>query len=130
MASKKGSKFWIYMLEKMIEYSSNPSPLWFSKHIYVMYTTGPACLTKCFRNYSEKENVSFLPQSLLFPTKCNVCSEKPCTTDEAYIIVLQGSSWCGEDSDFFKKTYCNPKTFLTVILAVIIIVIYIIYQYS
>ena len=127
MASKKGSKFWIYLLEKMVEYANNPSPLWLTKHIYVMYTTGPACVTKCFRNYSEINSVSFLPQNLLFPSKCNVCSEKPCTTDEAYIVVLEGSSWCDSDSDFLKRTYCNPKLFLTVVSIGILIIIYFIY---
>lgn len=140
MASKKGAKFWLYVIQVMTERARNPSPLWVSKHIIIMNTTGPAMLQSA---YDEFINVSsplnsnnfkgikgvlstpyfkFLSQKHLFPEECNVCVPKPCTTPESYITILQGSSWCGNDTEILTTLYCHYQEIITLLVLGLILI--------
>lgn len=110
MASRARSKFWKHVLRTMREISINPNPLWVTKHVIVMNTTGPSMLQKAYESYIESGNsasIHLLPQSYIFPEECNVCAPKPCTTTGSYITILPGSSWCSTDTEIFTFLYCN-----------------------
>lgn len=127
MASKKGSKFWIMVLENMIKLQKEPSILWLTKHLTVMNTTGPSMLENMYQLYDKKDTIKFLPTEFLFPRTCNVCSEKPCTDEGCYTVILNGSSWCSLDSTIFSFIYCNYHYLLPIILISIIIYIVCVY---
>lgn len=126
MASKKGSNFWLHVIQMMIERSRNEDTLWVTKHIQIMNTTGPAMLQAAYNSYMESSNprssFSFLPRAYLFPDECNVCAPKPCTTPESYVTILQGSSWCGGDTEIMTTFYCHyQELFALLILSLILI---------
>lgn len=127
MASKPKSKFWLHVIELMKENITNPSSLWVGKHMFVMNTTGPILLQSAYDSYPEKTMFKFLPQSALFPEECNVCCPKPCTTKESYVVVLEGSSWCGEDTALFTLVYCNHGKIIT--LLAFLFVVFVMYKY-
>jgi mannosyltransferase OCH1-like enzyme len=124
IASKPKSEYWIHVLKNMIEVNKKPSIFWFTKHIYVMFTTGPSLLENCYKSFNDKEKIKYLPSEFLFPAECNVCSEKPCTTNGAYTIILEGSSWCSNDTNVFSFFYCNYHFLLPIILSAIIVYIF------
>lgn len=124
IGSKKESPFWIYVLKNMVDLQKNQSSLWVTKHITVMYTTGPSMLEKLYQSYDDKYKIRYLPSEFLFPSECNVCADKPCSTDGSYTILLQGSSWCGSDTNLIQFIYCNYHYLLPIILASIIIYIF------
>lgn len=109
MASKRKSKFWIHVLETMRVIAIDPNPLWATKHVIVMNTTGPSMLQKAYESYTagKEESIHILPQSYIFPEACNVCTPKPCTTTGSYVMILPGSSWCSTDTEIFTFLYCN-----------------------
>jgi len=121
MASKKGARFWIHVLEQMIQNIQEPSSLWMSKHLFVMNTTGPSLLQNAYDTCQNKKDITFLPQSLLFPEECNVCSEKPCSTRESYVTILKGSSWCDSDSEIITLVYCRYKEIIALLCLVCIV---------
>jgi mannosyltransferase OCH1-like enzyme len=127
MASKPKSSFWLHVIDLMKENITNPSSLWVGKHMFVMNTTGPVLLQSAYDSYPIKNKFKFLPQSSLFPEECNVCCPKPCTTKESYVVVLQGSSWCGEDTALLTLIYCNYGKILTIVAFLFIVLV--IYKY-
>jgi inositol phosphorylceramide mannosyltransferase catalytic subunit len=125
MASKRGSEFWKYVLKTMKTIANNPNPLWVTKHMIVMNTTGPSMLQQAYENYIREQAsplIYILPQTYIFPEECNVCAPKPCTTVGSYITILPGSSWCGTDTEIFTFLYCNYGKLLALLgLAILFI---------
>lgn len=136
MASKRGSKFWKHVLKTMRELSINPNPLWVSKHMIVMNTTGPSMLQQAYESYMQMESensrsIHLLPQSYIFPEECNVCAPKPCTTIGSYITILPGSSWCSTDTEILTFLYCNYGKVLALLgLAILFVYLQMSYKYE
>ncbi len=112
----------------MMEKIQNPSTLWATRHIYVMHTTGPSALQMAYDTYDKKEYIKFLPTEFLFPSECGLCSEKPCSTEGSYTIIVEGSSWCGLDSSIISFFYCNYHYLLPIILVGILSYIFCMYS--
>jgi mannosyltransferase OCH1-like enzyme len=126
MASKKGCNFWLYVIRVMMERAKNPNSLWLTKHVEIMNTTGPAMLQSAFDSYMESNNPRssfvFLPRAYLFPEECNVCAPKPCTTLESYVTILQGSSWCGSDTEIMTAFYCHSQEVIALLVLSFILI--------
>jgi len=121
MASKPGSKFWTNVFAIMKRDIQNPSYLWVGKHLKVMNTTGPMMLTRAYEEYKYKEDISFLPSEFILPTKCNVCSKKPCSTKLGYVKILEGSSWINFDTKVYICFFCNVELIIGIIITIIFI---------
>lgn len=126
MASKPGCNFWLHVIQMMIERARNPSTLWVTRHVEIMNTTGPAMLQSAYDDYISTGNskviFTFLPRAYLFPDECNVCAPKPCTTPDSYVTILQGSSWCGGDTEIMTTFYCHYQEVMAIIVLGIILV--------
>ena len=129
MASKPKSNFWLKVLHEMVNRYNNPSILWIGKHWKVMYTTGPMMLNYMFNKYKEYFSYHILPQDLLLPSCCNICSDKPCSVKNGYTKLLPGCSWVGYDSLIYNWLYCNIYVIL-IILIILFIAYYIYKKYS
>jgi inositol phosphorylceramide mannosyltransferase catalytic subunit len=121
MASKKGCKFWLEVIEEM----KKPAA-WYllSKHFYVLGTTGPNMLSRVAQR--TKYVYGKLPGSRLMPA--SVCNLNIVSCD-AYLKPLQGSSWCGADSSVFNFFLCNWRTLVsfTVCILLLILLAYVVY---
>ena len=123
MASKPKTKFWEDVFKEMKEVAKSPSIFWVGKHWTVMNTTGPIMINKVYRNYKNKDKVKIICSEYIVPTKCNICSRKPCKTRSSYTKLLQGSSWCNFDTKIYNCFLCNFGTIKAVIIAIIRIIL-------
>jgi len=123
MASKPKTKFWEDVFKEMKEVAKSPSIFWVGKHWTVMNTTGPIMINKVYRNYKNKDKVKIICSEYIVPTKCNICSRKPCKTRSSYTKLLQGSSWCNFDTKIYNCFLCNFGTIKAVIIAIILIIL-------
>jgi len=121
MASKPKSKFWKHVFRELMNSYYDPSWYWIGKHFKVMNTTGPIMLNRAYESYKNKNIISFLPSELLYPSKCNVCSRKPCKTVSSYTKILDGCSWVNIDTRFFNFFVCYKGYIISLLLSIILL---------
>lgn len=117
MISKPKNNFWLHAMDK----ASQGHPWFaFSKHLQVMYTTGPKMLNGLVN--SLKYKVYSLPEEI-YP--CSVCDTiETCRQKTKGIAMLEGQSWNGIDSFIFNLCKCNSKyVWWTLILFIVLILI-------
>lgn len=119
MASKPKANFWLDVFKKMKQ--NNKSIFWVGKHLKVMNSTGPIMLNKVYKEYNNKKEVSFLPAEYILPTKCDICSKKPCKTKYGYTKLLEGSSWINFDTKIYNCLLCNTGFITSLIISFILI---------
>jgi len=128
IAGKKKSVFIKKCLREMVIRRKYPSVIYtFTKHSYIMHTTGPWLITDMHAKYKEKISNTILTK--VISKSCDVCSEKPCSNYNGLTKILQGSSWLSLDSKILIFLYCNSKKIL-ITIAVLIISLYIAYIYG
>lgn len=116
MASKPKNKFWIIVLEHMMD--NLPWYRRMGKHLTVMNSTGPMMLTNCIKKYNEPYTI--IPSKLVTP--CNVC-DLNCGLDEAYVKPLNGSSWVGNDTKIYQYCMCNAQYWWVPLIIIIGIIL-------
>jgi mannosyltransferase OCH1-like enzyme len=124
MASKPRNKFWLEMLEEV----KQPSKWWYiGKHFEIMLRSGPLALSRVANR--SKFVISIIPKSLVMP--CSVCNIN-CSTCEAYLKPLEGSSWTSWDTSFLNFWLCNWKKVVSflVLLLLLILIAYILRKYG
>lgn len=121
MVSKPGSKFWESVFREMKKVANSPSLLWVGKHLTVMNTTGPMMINKVYDNYKNKNEIKIICSEYISPSKCNVCTKRPCKTKSSYTKILQGSSWCGFDTKFYLCFFCNFGMIKAILITIILI---------
>lgn len=116
MASKPRAKFWLDVIEEM----KKPPKWWYiGKHIEVMAVSGPVMLSRVANR--TKHVLSIVPKSLVMP--CSICNLQ-CSTCEAYLKPLEGSSWISYDTVFYNFWLCHWKkvvSFLVILLLLLLI---------
>lgn len=125
MASKSKQNFWLRVIEEVKKRVENPSIFWIGKHWTVMQTTGPMMVNTLYNEYKDICNIGLFEKELLLPSCCSTCSEKPCTSNESYTQLVEGSSWVEYDTKIYNFFLCNYR-FVLVVLALI----FIIYKFS
>jgi mannosyltransferase OCH1-like enzyme len=114
MVSRPGCPFWLHCLS---EITAQKSPLLtFTKHLEVMFTTGPAMLTRVAETFP---NYVCVLEEIIVP--CNLCqlSEKEgCSSEEPGIVKpIEGSSWASIDTKIINGVFCNRKVILVILIA-------------
>lgn len=123
MASEKGNKFWLEVIERMKVLAANP-PAWAKgKHFHVMETTGPGMLSKMIQETTYQYTV--LPVRLISPR--NIC-DKP-GTRVGLMEPLEGCSWGGWDTITGNWIFCNCNRwyFYLIVVLIILFIIFIIW---
>ena len=119
MISKPKNIFWKKVWhELIINYSFNSM----SKHMTVMYTTGPLLIDSSYENLSSKNKYVYIINSK-YINNCDIAEIKPCYNKEAYLKRYDGNSWHGIDSTIFNFFYKHYKTIIIIILLIIIIIL-------
>ena len=93
-----------------------------SKHMTVMYTTGPLLIDSSYENLSSKNKYVYIINSK-YINNCDIAEIKPCYNKEAYLKRYDGNSWHGIDSTIFNFFYKHYKTIIIIILLIIIIIL-------
>ena len=115
MMSTPKHPFWIKCIESMIE--NKDSKFYYTKHLYVMNSTGPLMINYVYKQYPD--NVYFLPNKNFMP--CSICSPKPCTNKDSFLVYTEGQSWNEWDSHILNFIYCKWKIILLILLCLIYI---------
>ena len=118
MISKKHNKFWKkvwYELMKNHSYSST------SKHLEIMYSTGPLMLDNVYEEFALKKKYIYIIDSK-YVNNCDISSIKPCYNKEAYLKRYEGNSWHATDSTILNFIYTYKYIIIILILILIILI--------
>lgn len=121
MASQPRSKFWLEVIEEM----KKPLDFWSGllKHFVIMCQSGPLMLSRVARRTNTV--IGVLPRSRVMP--CSICN-LDCSTCEAYLKPLEGSSWISYDTKFLNFWLCHWKKVIVFLILLILIVLIIYYM--
>lgn len=118
MYSRDNNPFWRVV---MLELEKNQvSPKYYSKHVIVMYSTGPGILNRVYNRYKYQYRVKSLPYKLFHPF--GIGDEKTLlkSNKDVFAIHLGKGSWEEKDSKFFLFFYTNWRLVLFIILSFLI----------
>lgn len=108
MFSKPQNSFWKCLFFHLFE--SRKIPSYYTKHLQIMYSTGPGFLNKMRNKYLFRYQIGTFPNSLFNPlSKENTILQK----DKVCVIHYSEGSWWGFDSTIFNFIKLNfPVMFL------------------
>lgn len=117
MYSKPRHVFWKKLIYEMETYKT--PPIYYSRHLIIMYTTGPAILTRVYNCYKIKNRLKSFPSDLFHPYGLgdDITSLK---NDKAYAFHLGKGSWEKKDSKILIYFY-NEWKIVTFIISVMIL---------
>lgn len=125
MISKPGNKFWKKVWHDLILNHNFSS---FSKHLTVMYTTGPLLIDNSYEEFTLKKKYIYIIESK-YINNCDVSTIKPCYNSEAFLKRYEGNSWHGIDSTILNIIYSYKNIIIIIILIITIIIIMYKYNY-
>jgi mannosyltransferase OCH1-like enzyme len=102
MYSTPGHVFWKRLFNEMEK--NRTSPIYYSRHLIIMYSTGPGLLTRVYNKYKIKDKLKSLPSNLFHPhgIKDNIMSLR---NDKVYAIHIGKGSWEKGDSKILVQLY-------------------------
>lgn len=113
MYSKPNHPFWKHMLIEMEQ--NRVMPIYYSKHVTIMYTTGPGIINRVFHRYKSKYKLDYYPYKLFHPF--GITTELRVTNDSnIYAYHLQKGSWNTIDTNIFNFVYKDYKILLFIII--------------
>jgi len=121
MISAKGAEFWTKVFKDMLYYEL---PFYMiGKHLKVMYTTGPAMITRVNGDWGKKFKVCLIPSLYVHP--CDLCNVAVGKTDvrESFVEQVEGNSWHAWDSTIANKVLCTSSTTKYMILFIFILIL-------
>ena len=98
----------------------------FSKHLEVMYSTGPLLLDNVYDDFILKDRYVYIINSK-YINNCDISVQKPCTNKDAYLKRYEGNSWHGIDSTIVNFIYIYR--YIIVILFLLLIIVFITIKY-
>jgi mannosyltransferase OCH1-like enzyme len=120
--SKPKNKFWKKVWHELIINHNFNS---FSKHLTVMYTTGPLLIDSSYENFSLRKKYVYVIDSK-YINNCDISMTKPCNNKEAYLRRYDGNSWHGFDSTFLNFLY--KYKYIIIIILLILLITFIVYK--
>jgi inositol phosphorylceramide mannosyltransferase catalytic subunit len=117
MYSKPGHVFWRRLFLEME--MSQECPIYYSRHLIIMYTTGPGILTRVYNANKIKDRLKSLPYNLFHPhgISDNIMSLR---NDKVYAIHLGKGSWEKNDSKIFIYFYREWRFIFFIVLVLIL----------
>ena len=121
MACRPGSP----IMQGMIDTVGTSIPFYaVGKHLTVMYSTGPARLTQVADKATS--TIALLPAARFCPVSVD---NTDTVVDGAYINALQGSSWCGPDTQVLNWFNRYKYTLLILALIIFIAILFLLFYY-
>jgi mannosyltransferase OCH1-like enzyme len=117
MYSVKNHPFWRHVFVELEK--NRHMPMYYGKHMTVMYTTGPCLMNRLFNKFKSSQRLGYYPFKLFHPFGITTDIH---TTDnkDVYAYHLQKGSWTGTDSDIINFCYKEYKIILFILLCLII----------
>lgn len=117
MYSRPGHVFWKKLILEMEIYKT--SPIYYSRHMIIMYTTGPGILTRVYNRNKIKDKLKSLPSELFHPHGITdvILSLK---NKKVYAMHIGKGSWEKKDSKILIYFYSEWKFILFIILIMIL----------
>lgn len=120
MISKRGLAFWKTVWYELVK---NHNVDYYSKHITVMYSTGPLLLDNVYEQYKHRRAGAYcVPTSII--NNCDIASVKPCYNKGAYLRRYNGNSWHSIDSSILNIMYKNRFALTIVVSFILVVVLY------
>ena len=118
MYSKAGHKFWSKMF---IELEINKTaPMYYSRHITIMFTTGPGILNRVFNKYQTRYKLNYYPFKLFHPYGLSSDVISLNCDPEIYAVHLGKGSWEKSDSSILIFLFQEHKILLFTIMVLVI----------
>lgn len=118
MYSKAGHPFWKKVFIEL-EVHKDP-PYFYSKHLAVMFTTGPAILNRIYSKYKYRYRVKSLPHKLFHPFGLGDDIMSLNKNPDVYAIHIGKGSWEKGDSKFLLNLLSEWKIILFVLLVLFV----------
>ena len=117
MYSKAGHTFWSKLFIELEIYKD--VPMYYSRHIAIMFTTGPGILNRVFNRYLTRYKLNYYPYKLFHPYGLSDIVTFNCNP-EVYAVHLGKGSWEKNDSSLLIFLYQEYKIILFSIIILII----------
>lgn len=112
MYSKPNHVFWKKLLIQMEIHKTYP--IYYSRHMIIMYTTGPGIITRVYNENKIRDKLSSLPSSLFHPY--GITDEKiTLRNDKVYAMHIGKGSWEENDSKILIYFYREWRIILFII---------------
>ena len=113
MYSKQNHPFWKHMLIEMEK--NRITPIYYPKHLTIMYTTGPGIINRVFHKYKTQYKLDYYPYKLFHPF--GITTELRVNNDpNIYAYHLQKGSWNTIDTNIFNFVYKEYMILLFIII--------------
>jgi mannosyltransferase OCH1-like enzyme len=121
MYSVKNHPFW---KQAMLELEkSQKTPYYYTKHLMVMFTTGPGIMNRVFSMYKYKYKLKSLPWKYFHPYGIKDDIRSTNLSSEIFAAHISKGSWSGNDTFFLNIMFREWWVFLLILLLFIPIVI-------
>ena len=91
------------------------SPVYYGKHLSVMYTTGPCIINRVFQKYKRTFKLNIYPKELFQPYGIENDYMSKLDKDKIYCYHLSTESWVGSDSGVLNFAYLHMKLILFIL---------------
>ena len=92
------------------------APMYYSRHMTIMFTTGPGILNRVFNKYKDTYNLDYYPYKLFHPFGLNTDIITLKSKPEVYAVHLGKGSWEKNDSRIIIFAYQEWKLLIFIIL--------------
>jgi mannosyltransferase OCH1-like enzyme len=117
MISKPKNIFWKKMINALLENYKFSS---ISKHLTIMYSTGPLLLDSVYDSFSKRKKYIYIINSK-YINNCDVTIPKPAINKEGCLLRHEGNSWHSIDSTIINFVYTYLKYIIFCIFLIIIL---------
>jgi inositol phosphorylceramide mannosyltransferase catalytic subunit len=123
-SSKPGNPFWSSVLIEME--MKQVTPYYYSRHVVIMFTTGPGILNRVFNKFRYRYKLSYYPYKLFHPYGLQNDIKLLPKNVKIYAVHLGKGTWESKDSKFIIFLYQEYKIllFIFLILLITFIIIY------
>jgi mannosyltransferase OCH1-like enzyme len=122
MYSIPNQSFW---RQFMLDLERNQKmPYYYSKHITVMFTTGPGILNRVYSRYKYKYKIKSLPWKLFHPYGIKDDIRSINLSSDIFTAHISKGSWSGKDTLFFNTIVRDWKLLLFIVIVLLVPIIY------
>jgi mannosyltransferase OCH1-like enzyme len=118
MYSKAGHVFWSKIFIELE--LSKSSPIYYSRHVAIMFSTGPGILNRVFNRYQTRYKLNYYPFALFHPYGLTSDIITLNCDPEIYAVHLGKGSWEKSDSSIIIFIYQEYRVLLVTIMILII----------
>lgn len=118
MYSKPGHKFWPYLFLELQKHQT--CPVYYTRHMTIMFTTGPSIVTRVYRKLKRKLRLSYYPAKYFHPYGISDDITSLTGNKEFYAIHLGKGSWEKKDSKIFLFFFREWRVMLALVTVLVL----------